>query len=366
MKAADRGATHLELHGHKLALSSEIPQFVDYVETAMRPFLCQADGQPAIESHLEWVEGPRAASLAGAADWGRRPDRDLYIDGNTAYWLRIDDFLDLHIKASWEGGVLRLVGRYYFSLGSSQRSEWLRRLRHWRRLDLLRAHRFSTLLYYLVYHPILWRLSRFGGWHVLHGGALSEGGRAVVLAGMPGCGKSTLAVALSGRPGSKMLSDNLLLFNSGSVMACPELLLLDPGSIARAGRGADRLTPTGERRVFGRDAYRPADMELDPVEPATILVVQRARHSLIEELSPEACAAHLRAGNTMAKEVRRIAIMGEVLDEIAGSSAPDEIADIGRFVSGARCYRLSIGPGEDAGAELAACLPEPFGAGPGP
>jgi len=357
----DGRAVHLQVHGQRLAISSEIPGFADYVETAMQAFVCPAGGRPDVESHLEWVEGPRARSLPeafGTSSWQRRPDRDLYIDGNTAFWLRIDDFLDLHIKAVWEDGVVRLTGRYYFSIGTSPRTEWLRRLRHRGRLDILRAHRFSTLLYYLVYHPLLWRLSRFEGWHVVHGGAVSDGRRAVVLAGMPGCGKSTLAVALAGRPGWKMLSDNLLLFNASSVMACPELLLLDPGSIARAGQGASRLTPTGESRVFGRHAYRPAEMELSPVEPGTILVVERGRRSSVRELTPELCRDRMRGGSTMAKEVRRIAIMGQVLDEIAGTSAPDELADLGRLTAGPACYSLSIGPGQDAAAELGSCLPQ--------
>ncbi|MFP6610536.1 MAG: hypothetical protein VCB80_10220, partial [Deltaproteobacteria bacterium] len=159
-------------------------------------------------------------------------------------------------------------------------------------------------------------------------------------------------------PGWKMLSDNLLLFNASSVMACPELLLLDPGSIARAGQGAARLTPTGESRVFGRHAYRPAEMELFPVEPGTILVVERGRRSSVRELTPELCRDRMRAGSTMAKEVRRIAIMGQVLDEIAGTSAPDELADLGRLTVGPACYSLSIGPGEDAAAELGSCLPQ--------
>lgn len=367
MKTGERGDIHLELHGQRLALSSETPGFLEYVSAAMEPFLCAPDGPPAIECRLEWVEGPRARSLReafGVEGWQLRPDRDLYIDGNTAYWLRIDDFLDLHIKAVWEDGVLRLTGRYYFSLGPSARSEWLRRLRHRGRLGLLRAHRFSTLLYYLVYHPILWRLSRFAGWHVLHGGAVSDGRRAVVLAGMPGCGKSTLAVALSGLPGWRMLSDNLVLFNASSVMACPELLLLDQGSIARAGAGAQALRPTGERRVFGRDAYRPSETELEPVEPGTILVVERGRNSSATELSAEACRDRMRAGNTMAKELRRIAIMGEVLDRIAGTSRPDELADLGRLASGPRCYALSVGAGKDVSEELRGCLPRLFTAGP--
>ncbi|RMF24558.1 MAG: hypothetical protein D6760_03050, partial [Deltaproteobacteria bacterium] len=223
------------MHGVRLVLSSESPEFLHWARMVLEPFVLDDTPAADIVSRLEWVDGPVAPNLArafGVNHWERRPDRDVYLAGGTLWWLRVDEFPPFHMAASWADGRLTVTGRYYFRLGSSL--EWLRRLRHRRRLPQLRAHRFSTLLYYLVYYPILWRLTRFHGLHLAHGAAVAlPGGGSAVFFGMPGCGKSTLAVSLLGDPGVRMLSDNLILYDGASVAACPELLLLDRASIAR-------------------------------------------------------------------------------------------------------------------------------------
>ena len=344
----DQGSVELGLHGIRLSLQSDTPAFSSYVSEAMSPYLStEGVGPIHVHSRLQWCEGPRPTELTEAfpnAGWDYRPDRDIYVDGNSAYWLRVDDFLDLHLRVEWDGRVLSVLGRYYFQLGKGSYLEQLRKLRYRGRMDKLRAHRFSTLLYYLVYHPVLWRLSRFEGLHVLHGGAVSGATGAAVFAGMPGCGKSTLAVAMLADESFTMLSDNLVLHDGHSLLACPELLLLDPASIKRAGSGARGLAATGERRVFGRDAYRPSRTELGRVRPAAVFVVRRGRTSGLVACDPDLCCRHILAGNTMAKEVRRIAIMAEVLDLVAGTSAPEQAADLRSLLAGVPCFELRVGP----------------------
>ena len=52
-----------------------------------------------------------------------------------------------------------LTGRYFFHLASGGTAESLQRLRHRSQLDELRGRRFSTLLYYFFYHPLVWWLN---------------------------------------------------------------------------------------------------------------------------------------------------------------------------------------------------------------
>ncbi len=264
------GTVFLRMWGLTLALESQLGSFAHYVRAAMSYFLCDPVESPDFRSKLEWVDGPPAASVDQAfpnAQWQQRPDRDLYLGNASAYWLRIDDFRDLHLSFALEKSSLTLCARYYFRIGNQGRLEALRRLRYrGPALEALRARSFSTLLYYLVYHPLLWHLSRKRNWHLLHGAAVASSQGALLLSGMPGCGKSTLSVALLADPRLRMLSDNLVLHDGRHVMACPELLLLDPASMKSVGKGAERLEAVGERRVFGRDAYRPDVWETQPVE----------------------------------------------------------------------------------------------------
>ncbi len=342
----------VSLHGVRLLLESDSAEFVDYVASVMSPYVVSDSAPPAIRSRLLWVDSPPQDSLEetfSVSQWDRRPDRDLYIVGdNAAYWLRIDDFADLKLAVESRPGELGVTGHYHFQVGRNRRTEALQRLRYRNRMVELRARRFSTILYYMVYHPILWWLSRYQAWHVLHGGAVSDGRRTVLFTGMPGCGKSTLVVAMLSAEPWAMLSDNLVLHDGKRVRACPEVLLLDPRSLARVGPAAKRLMPTGESRVFGRDAYRPDRSLLEALEPTVIFNVGRAHKTELVALDDATAAARLIAGNTMAKEVRRVGIMGEVIDLVAATTAPDGLDAVRRLVASVPCYDLWVEEKGDA------------------
>lgn len=344
--------TTFELHGVRLRLESELGEFAVYARAALAPFVVADEAPVDVISRLVWVDGEATSDLErafGVRDWRRRPDRDLYLVDGAAYWLRIDDFRDLQIAVQAAPDSVVVTGRYHFHLGPSGVGESLRRLRYAARLPALRGRRFSTLLYYLFYHPVLWTLGSRDGWSVLHGGAVAGPGGALVLAGMPGCGKSTLAVALLADSRRTMLSDNLILHDGGRALACPELLLLDERSRERAGAGAARLRATGERRVFARDAYHVDRTELDPQPIAALLHVERGMELALERLTVDESAARLRAANTMAKEVRRIAIMDEVLDLVAGTRRPADRDAAGRLAASVDGFALTI----PAAADLA-------------
>jgi hypothetical protein len=343
------GPVCVDLHGVALELHSTEPDFTDYAADALSAIRSETERAPKIVSRLEWVEKPPSTDPKKAfavGSWDRQPDRDLYIAGSDAYWLRIEDFTDLQMKIGWQDGRLELTGRYHFQIGRRPRWEPLRRLRYASRIPELRGRRFSTLVYYLVYYPLLWWLSRFDGWHVLHAGAVARDHRAYVFAGLPGCGKSTLAVASLAEPGFDMLSDNLLLTDGARVRAFPEPLLLDAGSIARIGPAAARLVHTGDRRVYERDAYRPERFVMEPLDPVVIHLVGRAHDGAVNPLDREKAAARIEAGNVLAKEVRRSRIMSQVVDLLAGTKTPDERAVVASLASGPPCFELWISPQE--------------------
>ncbi len=343
----------IQLHGVRVRIESELPAFADYARAALEPWTVADEGRFDIRSRVEWRDGrppSKSAKGEGGFDkivWTRRPDRDLLVGIDGAQWLRIDDFPDLQMQLAMKGEALEIGGRYFFHLAAGSGAESLQRLRHRGHLDELRAKRFSTLLYYHFYHPLLWWLSRGAGWQVLHGGAIATPKGAVVLAGMPGCGKSTLTVALLADPRHRMLSDNLVLHDGMNAIACPELLLLDETSRRLAGAGAERLIPTGETRVYARDAYGIADIELSPQPIAALLHVERASEFVLKPLDPYESAARLRAANTMAKEVRRIAIMNEVLDVVSGARRYDEASAPDRLAQSVPSFALQVPPVSD-------------------
>jgi hypothetical protein len=342
----------IELHGVRVRIESELPAFADYVRAALEPWTVDDQGRFDIRSRLEWRDGlpPQKAGGEGGFDkmvWTRRPDRDLLVGSSGAQWLRIDDFPDLQMQLAMRGETLEIGGRYFFHLAQGSGAESLQRLRHRSHLDDMRAKRFSTLLYYHFYHPLLWWLSRGAGWQVIHGGAVATPKGAIVLAGMPGCGKSTLSVALLADLRHRMLSDNLVLHDGVNAIACPELLLLDETSRRLAGAGAERLIPTGETRVYARDAYGLADIELAPQPIAAVLHVERASEFVLRPVDPYESAARLRAANLMAKEVRRIEIMNEVLDVVSGARRYDAATSLDRLPQNVPAFELQVPPVSD-------------------
>ncbi len=347
------------LLGGRLRLESARPAFEDYVRVALEPFVVD-DAVPAdFEVELRWHDRPvpRGADRAyPGADWQRRPDRDLLLGRQRAWWARIDDFTDLTLEFDSSGQGLKIKGDYYFQIGPQRRLEPLRRALAGSGLARLEARRFSTLLYYLVYHPLLWRASRRDGWHLMHAGGVERSGQALAMIGAPGCGKSTLCVGLLADPCVRMLSDNLLLHDGSRVRAVPELMLLDERSLELAGEGRERLESTGERRVFGRDAYRPDRLALDPLPPRAIVYVERAERSRLEEISSDDASRRLQAGNRLAKEVRRVEIMNEVLDLVMGAVAPDALAAAKSLMDSAPTWRLEVGADGDARGLAAALL----------
>jgi len=343
----------VQLHDTSLRLASDEKDFMEYAGRAVAAVATEVTQTPTIFSRLEWINGRRPRDLAeafGVSNWDRQLDRDLYVAGNTAYWLRIDDFAPLLLKMQWEHGCLSITGRYYYQIGASPRWESLRRLRYHNQKAELRARRFSTLVYYLVFHPLLWWLSRFRGWHVMHAAAVAIDDRAQVFAGLPGCGKSTLAVGALSIPGTQLLSDNLLFTDGEKVRACPELLLLDARSVARIGTAQNHLSKIGDRRVFERDSYRTALTRFDAIEPHTIHVVHRSRHYETRPLDPAWAAIRLEAGNLMAKEVRRCRIMSQVLDLLAGTQTPNDRAIMASLASKAPCFESGVPPDEPPSA----------------
>jgi hypothetical protein len=111
------------------------------------------------------------------------------------------------------------------------------------------------------------------------------------------------------------------------------------------GDAAARLRPTGDRRVYERDAYRPDEIELGPATPAVIFQTERGSANALEEISPADCAHRIGVGNAMAKEVRRIELMNQVLDLVSGRGAPDAERATASLTAAARCYVLRVADG---------------------
>lgn len=317
-REVESGSLAVDLAGVRARISSDFPPFMEYARQHMAPLRAAGDGAPQIRARLFWHEGPPPNRLDAHPDlrgWDR-VDRDLYRRERSLAWFRIDDFPDLHLRFTWTGSELAVVGHYYHCLSKTTGRDWLRRVVYHRSLPVLRRRRFTTLLYYLVYYPCFWWLEHQGLCHPIHAGGVQFPTGVVAMAGPSGVGKSTLVAGLASDPTARLLSDTFLLHKGASVRAVPEPLLLDQWSRGwMGGRAAAALRPIQHRYSLNRDGFHWPDDQLVPGGDVRLLVFpQRATAHYVRPLPPRQAQGRIRAGDLIVNDVRRYWAFASVLE----------------------------------------------------
>ncbi|RKX93223.1 MAG: hypothetical protein DRP84_08770 [Spirochaetes bacterium] len=85
---------------------------------------------------------------------------------------------------------------------------------------------FFELTYPLLYYPLFWFLENMHGMYTLHASVVTYKGKAVVLCGLEGIGKTSLALSLL-ESGGKFISDNLIFYDKEYVYPCYELVRIN-------------------------------------------------------------------------------------------------------------------------------------------
>jgi hypothetical protein len=344
------------LCGVAVDVETEHAEFDRYL-AAQFPGSGPASGAPDVAVRVRWSEGPRAELTPPAVfpGWGAatRVDRHVYTDPGRVLCLRCDDAPQIAVaSAPGDGrGPRRFELRFHFSLDGAGWRETAKRALRWRRVPALRRNRLSTLAYYAVYYPVWWHLEARGSAHPLHAAAVAIDGRALLLAGLPGCGKSTLAGTLLGAPGVELLSDNIVLHDGARVFGCFEPLLLDAETRSWLGQRV-RLEPVGRRHQYARDAFH-APHRTDGVPLAAALVVARGPSTRLTPLPPTECARLLLAANEAAKEVRRYHVLSALLglaERGALAHMDQRLAHLDRLLAPVPCHWLEVREGAPAEA----------------
>jgi hypothetical protein len=314
---AATGALPVELAGVRVKVTSDFPPFMEYARQHMAPLRNVMPGAPQIRARLFWHEGPPPERLEAHPDlrgWDR-VDRDLYRRDGALAWFRIDDFPDLHLRFTWTGSELAVVGHYYHRLSKTAGRDWLRRVVYHRSLPNLRRRRFTTLLYYLVYYPCFWWLEHQNICHPIHAGGVRLPNGVVALAGPSGVGKSTLVAGLACDPSARLLSDTFLLHKGATVRSVPEPLLLDKWSRGWLGGGASALQPIRHRYSLDRNGFHWPDDQLVAGGDVKLLVFpQRATSHYVRPLAPNQAQGRIRAGDLIVNDVRRYWAFASVLE----------------------------------------------------
>ena len=281
------------LHGVRLELCADRDDFLTFARAYLDPLLDRGDARPDITVALEWG-AMLDENSPGLEQLGRRiwagPQRLRY----TEIWQSPGLQLDIHWPDE-PNAPLSVRAAYTWP---TRRARWFARLMPWARERL-----FVALIYYLVYFPFTWWLERRRGWTLSHASAVSAPGGGLVLSGLPGCGKSTTALAALNAPEWRIVSDNLLFTDGRQVFACPEPVHIDDKTRALVGDLAGRARPTGRRFSHHRQDYEIGpDARQPSTTPLALGFLHVGHETSVRPIDQTVAARRLMANDCLAKE----------------------------------------------------------------
>jgi len=335
------------LAGATFRFQTDAADLAAYATRHLAPLAAGAVSDPAVTTTLTWHDCQPPIEHSIERDMGagiERVDRDIYTDGTTLHWFRVDDLRDLFLRLTWEDGRLDVHGDFYYRLGNSPLSDRIRRLRRWSQRAALRRRRFTTLLYYLVYYPCWWWLEHVRDIHPIHAAAVMTDVGAILLAGASGVGKSTLAVALAMSPGARLLSDSFVLHHDDDLWAVREPILLDAWSRRWLGNAAERLQSIDGAFGLTRRGYQlPSDRLSDGGRATIVLFPRRTSAPLVRRISSEQAHHRLSAADLIINDLRRYWAFAAVLEQLqlSGLGARRE-THLARLVADVVCYDIGL------------------------
>src|SRR2546426_3557276 len=226
------GPIGVAMHGATLALETGHAPLAAYAREHLGRLAVPAAGAPDLEVCAHWSEADGEADPAENGDGLDVIGKRMRAGSDELMWLDPLRMKGLELRFRRLGARWRFDVHYRYSPRSAEK---------------LRPHeeykRYFSLMSYLVYYPLMWRLERARGFVPLHASALAGRGGAIVIGGVGGVGKTTTCIAMLRRPGIALLSENLVFTDGASVYACEEPVRLDPGSLELLGGVPPALTP---------------------------------------------------------------------------------------------------------------------------
>jgi len=286
-----RGTITVSLHQLRLALATNHERLLTLGRAYLDSLLAEGHGETHIDVTLDWDTVLSPDSRADLEPLGRR----LWVGDDRLQHAEIHQVPGLQMEVAWKGSRLVVRATYAWP---NRRTKWLASV-----IPVIEEKVLVSLIYYLVYFPYTWYLEWSAGWTLLHASALATPKGGVILSGLPGCGKSTAALAAIGIPGWQILSDNLLLTDGDQVFAFPEPVHVDAKARNLIGNLAHLVRPTG--RHF---SHRRQDFEITPngrrssTRPLALGFLHLGHETAVAAVPPSSAARRLMANDYLAKE----------------------------------------------------------------
>ena len=230
------------------------------------------------------------------------------------------------------------------------------KLHRGRRGRLDKEQVFASLIYYLVYFPLLWHAECTRQWYPLHASAVTWPQGAMILAGLDGVGKSTLTLAFLSDSNARLLSENLILHDKSQVYALPEPIHLDVQSRELLTSLNGRLRPAG--RAHSRDGHDyevPISARVQSATPRLMCTLRQGGKIDLRLMSAAEALETLLSSDMLTRELCDYAQQVAALNLLSPRPGrlQQRIAALQRLLKQLACYELTIKPGEDLIAFIA-------------
>ncbi|TAN60455.1 hypothetical protein EPN16_05355 [bacterium] len=203
--------------------------------------------------------------------------------------------------------------------------------------------KFYYLIRYLAHFIILYIAKNEMGFALVHGSAVEKDGEGYLFCGLPGCGKSSLALSSVSGSGFKLLSDNFLLVKDGFIYSFADMLRFS--SFDKGIAGVSGISDSGYM-VKGKRFYSLDKNRLSPrAKLKSAYIICLAEDNFIRGIAAQEFLRMKNGIDAATKEFFEYSFIDifSLFDAFSSGMASGE--SLGRSLPGADCYFAGVRKG---------------------
>jgi hypothetical protein len=328
----------IQLNKVKIKIVTDYSNFLDYLKLHFNKVILSSVGLDCdIESYVSWKMD----------FWGKNPPR---LQNGGSYERLGGNLASKEGQAIWiNKRIKKRRTKFVFQLKDQKllvrilcHKKLLRDTINYRIIKKPEELFFFELTFYVVYYPLFWYLESFRNIYPLHSSAVKINDSAILIAGLEGTGKTTLALSLLDFPKTYLIADNLILYDTKMVYPCYGPIMLHYWQDNSLWMG--KLRKINEFKTL-KNFYEPLTNVMEGgIRPAAIFLPRLMERFLLEKLSKEECINILTNTNNLSGEIGNYNEFRAVLNLLTlhSSQAEERYRELNGLLEGIEYYKLGV------------------------
>ncbi len=326
----------LTLAGVRIRLHTDYQAYAAFLQRYFAPVVCPSLEAVDIEIEARWLLDPwrrqRLATSIDAANGYSHMGSNTFVAPQK--FIKYEKFGRRTFR--FEG---QLVDERLRMQVTCHNKGWRQ---HRERMDETLMANFT---YYFLYYPLFWYLEKFRSIHVLHAASVQWHDSTWFIFGLDGSGKTWLTLGMLGQQGTRVISDNLVLYGRDRVYST-----LQPLKVRHEHDDLiphQKLMRCMEQRL--RTYYTPRDQVLEEsLHRGVILLPEFSEHAFLEPVDRETSVIWIERMNGLPFELETYDHFTRLFDllQLTPSITQQRRQAIEALVDRCTVYRLGVGRGE--------------------